>query len=272
MAPDRDPPPPNPPDRERGAKAFAAFDYLIRLVKVTLVVLAAVIAIIVVAGVDMAQLDEHPLLRFRFHAAAAAIVVWMLADWVYARYRRLLAEQHALDGTVAPPRGGGAAMALSLALLAGGTVAFWHDHHSNEIVDAVAVPAAFVDARCIERSRRSGPYMAIGYQFVSRSTRPLPAQTTCLLANCEPAAAAAPVLDTEYQRVPYASVEACREALPAVLAAKAPATVWTGDVDRNAAVRARFTPERGERPYFLLWIPALVAAVVLLASLWRRRG
>ena len=49
-----------------------------------------------------------------------------------------------------------------------------------------------------------------------------------------------------------------------------PTTVWTGDKDPNASVRARFTPERDKPPYFLLWFPATVAAVVLLISAFAR--
>ncbi len=64
----------------------------------------------------------------------------------------------------------------------------------------------------------------------------------------------------------HSSLAECQAALPQVLALQAPTTVWTGDKDPNAAVRARFTPQRDPPLYFLLWVPLLVAATVLLVS------
>jgi hypothetical protein len=112
--------------------------------------------------------------------------------------------------------------------------------------------------------------MSIGYEFPSQSTTMRAPQMKCLLDNCEPEKKPPQYMDTANNNVFYASLQQCVAALPAVLASKAPATVWTGDKDPNASVRARFTPERDTPPYFLLWLPAAVAAVVLLISAFVR--
>ncbi len=167
----------------------------------------------------------------------------------------------------AHPKRGYTVEFMALAFVAAGGAAFWHDHVSNEIPNPVAVVGTFTSASCVDRSRKGvGPHMAIGYEFPSQSTRERVPQTQCLLSDCGPETKPPQVMDTEYKKVFYASVQECSAALPAVLASKAPTTVWTGDKDPNASVRARFTPEREPPPYFLLWFPAAVAAVVLLIS------
>ncbi len=98
----------------------------------------------------------------------------------------------------------------------------------------------------------------------------------CFVDNCEFQKAPLLPMDTEAESVFYESLPACQAARPGVLELKAPVTVWTGDKGPDAAVRARFTPQRDTPPYFLLWLPGGVAAVVLLASVllrmrdWRR--
>ena len=114
--------------------------------------------------------------------------------------------------------------------------------------------------------------MSIGYEFPSQSTSVRVSGMKCLLDNCEPEKKPPQYMDTEHKRVFYASLQECTAALPAVLASRASTTVWTGDKDPNASVRARFTPERDKPPYFLLWFPSAVAVVVLLLSgFWRTR-
>lgn len=290
----------------RGAKTFAAFDYALRVVWITLTVLGVGLLIIALSGVDMAALDEHEVFRYRTQAAVAVIALCLIADHVFRRRRKRLADAEALTADAAA-RGdfvlsvdpdadqravetaaaiSGArevardrsryrfrAALIAAAFMAAGGAAFWHDHITHDIPNAVAVPAAFVEAKCHGRGRiGAGPYMAVGYQFVSRSTTPRSSGMTCLLDKCEPEKAPAPVLDTEYKRVAYATLAACEAALPAVRAARAATTVWTGDKDPNAAVRARFTPEREQPPYFLLWLPAVVGGVVLLVLVTTRRS
>ena len=137
-----------------------------------------------------------------------------------------------------------AAELLALGLVAAGAAAFWHDHMTHEIPNPVAVPGEFVAARCLEReSTRSrtgpGPHMAITYRYPSQSTQARPSQIRCLTTDCPPPEPAPQVMDTETSRVPYASLQACTVALPAVLAERPPAMVWTGDKDPDAAIRAR---------------------------------
>lgn len=173
----------------------------------------------------------------------------------------------------ARPKRGYSAEFISLGLVAAGGAAFWHDHINNELPNPVAVVGKFVSAQCIERLRSGsrigvviGPHMSIGYEFPSQSTSVRVPTMQCFLDSCGPEKAPQQYLDTEYNRVFYAFFADCKAALPAVLAAKAATTVWTGDKDPNASVRARFTPERATPPYFLLWIPLMIAAVVLLIS------
>jgi len=291
----------------RGEKAFAVFDYAIKVVKVSVVVLGLMIVAIALSGVDMARLDEHEIFQYRMVAAPAIILGYLLIDYLLARRRagraaeaaarsgaanarnkfvssaELAADRRAAQAAAAAneasqvrPKRSYAVEFMALAFVAAGGVAFWHDHMSNEIPDAVAVPAKFVSAKCVDRSGKTvvvGPHMSIGYEFVSRSTRVRESGVTCLLDNCEAEKKPPEYTDTEYKRVFYASLSQCQAALPAVLAAKEPTTVWTGDKDPNASVRARFTPERDQPPYFLLWFPSAVAAVVLLISaVARRRG
>ena len=291
----------------RGERAFAAFDYAIKVVKVTVVVLGITIAIIALSGVDMARLDEHEVFRYRMIAVPAVIVAYLLVDLLVDRRRadrarraerlaeaqangmgaqsgedqfvlsvdperdrRAAALVAAQPATRTQNRRGFAAEFLALAIIAAGAGAFWHDDMTHDLPNPVAVTGKFVSAKCFDRSLRSiatsGPYMSIAYEFPSRSTHPRTAQITCLLEKCEPEMPTSPPLDTEYNRVSYPTLQDCRAALPTVLTSKAPATVWVGDKDPNAAVRARFTPERHAPPYFLLWIPGLIAAVTLLAS------
>ncbi len=290
----------------RGETAFAAFDYAIKVAKVGIVVLGIEIIIIALSGVDMARLDEHEIFQYRMVAAPALIVVFLLVDYLFGRRRaRQTAETpvalhatvvagdefvlsidpdaHRNDTTVAATsrnnlertRRGFAAEFIALALVAAGGAAFWHDNMTHDFPNPVAVTGKFVSAACFERPGRSivvvGPYMAIGYEFPSQSTQPRPTQVTCLLEKCEPQQVPGQMLDIEYNKVPYLTMQACRAALPAILAAAAPTTVWTGDKDPNATVRARFTPERHAPPYFLLWIPLLIAAVILPVSVFLRR-
>lgn len=283
----------------RGEKAFAVFDYAIKVVKVSVVVLGVMLVAIALSGVDMAHMDEHEVFRYRTHAAFALIVGYLLIDYLLARRRanraadavarsaatnarsdfalsidpdadrRAAEAATAIAAHSARPKRGYAVEFMALAFVAAGGAAFWHDHINHEIPNPVAVPAKFVDAKCVERSGRTvvvGPHMLIGYEFPSQSTSVRASGMTCLLDNCEPEKKPPQYMDTEYKRVFYASVSECNAALPAVLAAKAPVTVWTGDKDPNASVRARFTAEREKPPYFLLWFPSVVAAFVLLIS------
>ena len=285
----------------RGEKAFAVFDYAIKVVKVSLVVLGIMIVAIALSGVDMAHMDEHEVFRYRMYAAPALIVGYLLIDYLLARRRASRAADAAARSAAASPRGefalsvdpdadrraaeaatalaahnarpkrGYAVEFMALAFVAAGGASFWHDHMSNEIPNAVAIPANFVDAKCFDRSssRIGGsvsPHMSIGYEFPSQSTSVRTSGMTCLLENCEPEKKPPQYMDTEYKKVFYASVSECNAALPAVVEAKAPTTVWTGDKDPNASVRARFTAEREKPPYFLLWWPSVVAAVMLLIS------
>ena len=262
----------------RGDKVFAVVGYAIKVVKVSVVVLGLMLLAIALSGVDMARLDEHAVFQYRMVAAPVTVIGYLLIDGLLARRRADRAAVGAAgngvgkapnDASHARPKRGWAVESLALLVVAAGGVAFWHDHLSNEIPDAVATPAKFVSATCVERSSRKvvvGPHMSIGYEFVSRSTSVRASGAQCLLDNCEAEQKPATYTDTEYKRVFYASLSECQAALPAVLAAKAPTTVWTGDKDPNASVRARFTPERDPPPYFLLWVPLLVATLVLLAS------
>ncbi len=289
----------------RGEKAFAVFDYAIKVVKVSVVVLGLMIVAIALSGVDMARLDEHEIFQYRMVAAPAIIIGYLLVDYLLARRRADRAAEAAArivaadarnklvssvdpdagrraaqaaaaanEASQARPKRGYAAELMALAFVAAGAAAFWHDHTSNAIPNAVAVPAKFVSAKCVDRSGRTvvvGPHMSIGYEFVSRSTSVRDSGVTCLVDNCGAETKPPQYTDTEYKRVFYPSLSQCQAALPAVLAAKAPTTVWTGDKDPNASVRARFTPERDQPPYFLLWFPSAVAAVVLLISAVARR-
>jgi len=258
----------------RGVKAFAVFDYAIKVVKVSVVVLGLIIVAIALSGVDMARLDEHEIFRYRMVAAPAIIIGYLLIDYLLAGRRADQPAAAANEASQARPKRSYAVEFMALAFVAAGGVAFWHDHTSNAIPNAVAVPAKFVSAKCVDRSARTavvGPHMSIGYEFVSRSTRVRESGVTCLLDNCEAEKKPPEYTDTEYNRVFYASLSQCQAALPAVLAARAPTTVWTGDKDPNASVRARFTPERDQPPYFLLWFPSAVSAVMLLISAVARR-
>ena len=285
----------------RGEKAFAIFDYAIKVVTVSVVVLGIGIVIIALSGVDMARADEHEVFRYRMYAAPVVIVGYLLIDYLLGRRRQIAATDAATrskavtaqdefvlsidpaadrrsaeaatarEAGQASPKRGYAAELMALAFVAAGGAAFWHDHMNNEIPNPVAVPAKFVSAKCVDRtSRRIGgsvsPHMLIGYEFPSQSTSVRASGMTCLLDNCEPEKKPTQYMDTESKQVFYTSLSECRAALPAVLASKSPTTVWTGDKDPNASVRARFTPERDKPPYFLLWFPATVAAVVLLIS------
>ena len=285
----------------RGEKAFAIFDYAIKVVRVSVVVLGIGIVIMALSGVDMATADEHEVFRYRMYAAPVVIVGYLLIDYLLGRRRQIAAtdaatrskavtaqdefvlsidphaDRRAAEAAAARearqegPKRGYATELMALAFVAAGGAAFWHDQMNNEIPNPVAVPAKFVSAKCVDRSsRRIGgsvsPHMLIGYEFPSQSTSVRASGMTCLLDNCEPEKKPTQYMDTETKQVFYTSLSDCQAALPAVLASKAPTTVWTGDKDPNASVRARFTPERDSPPYFLLWFPAVVAAVVLLIS------
>ena len=285
----------------RGEKAFAIFDFAIKVVKVSLVVLGIGIVIIALSGVDMARADEHEVFRYRMYAAPVVIVGYLLIDYLLGRRRQIAAtdavtrskavtaqDQFVLsidpaadrrsaeaaaarEANKARPKRGYAVELMALAFVAAGGAAFWHDHMNNEIANPVAVPAKFVSAKCVDRTiRRIGgsvsPHMLIGYEFPSQSTSVRVSGMTCLLDNCEPEKKPAQYMDTASKQVFYTSLSECSAALPAVLASIAPTTVWTGDKDPYASVRARFTPERDSPPYFLLWFPSVVAAIVLLIS------
>ncbi len=257
-----------------GGKAFAVFDYAVKVIKVSLVVLGASIVVTALSGVDMASADEHEIFQYRFHAAAVLIVGYLLVDWLVGRRRARRAADAA--STAAPdlqvrPKRGFAAEFMALAFVAGGTAAFWHDHTTHDIPKPVAVVGKFVSATCVDRTyRRIGgsisPHMSIAYEYPSQSSRLRDSGMKCFVDNCEFQKAPAPPMATEAKQVFYESLAQCQAALPNVLELKAPTTIWTGDKDPNAAVRARFTPQRDAPPYFLLWLPGGVAAVVLLAS------
>ena len=285
----------------RGEKAFAIFDFAIKVVTVSLVVLGIGIVIIALSGVDIARADEHEVFRYRMYAAPVVIVGYLLIDYLLGRRRQIAAtdavtrskavtaqDQFVLSidpaadrrsaeaaaarqANKARPKRGYAVELMALAFVAAGGAAFWHDHMNNEIANPVAVPAKFVSAKCVDRTiRRIGgsvsPHMLIGYEFPSQSTGVRVSGMTCLLDNCEPEKKPAQYMDTASKQVFYTSLSECSAALPAVFASKAATTVWTGDKDPYASVRARFTPERDSPPYFLLWFPSVVAAIVLLIS------
>ena len=267
----------------RGAKTFALLDIVVKTAVVTLVVFGIIMAVIALSGVDMAQADEHEIFRYRTPAAVAIIVGYLLIDWRLGRRRSHRAAEAAeaaryssaaaasLDAKQAHPKRGYAVEMMALAFVAGGGAAFWHDHITHEIPNPKAVPATFVSAACADRTyRRIGgsvaPHMSIIYEFVSLSTSARPQEMTCFTDSCESEKTPKQYKDTVEKKAFFASKPACETDLPAVLAAKSPTTVWTGDVSPNAPVRARFTPEREEPPNFLLWFPGAVAAVMLLIS------
>jgi hypothetical protein len=289
------------PAATRGDKVSAVFDYLIKIVTVTVVVVGVMLVIIALSGVGLARMDEHAVFRYRMYAAPVLIVGYLLMDYLLTRRRaRRAADALTRSGAAharkefalsidpdaarraaeaaaanevnrARPKRGYTVELMALAFVAAGAAAFWHDHMSNEIPNPVAVPATFVSAKCVEGGSSRiggsiGPHMLIVYEFVSQSTSVRVPEMKCLLDNCESEKKPRQYMDGLSRRAFYASVPACNAALPAVLTAKAPTTVWTGDKDPNASVRARFTPERDTPPYFLLWFPAAVAAVVLLTS------
>lgn len=286
----------------RGAKVFAVFDVLIKAAVVTVVVLGIMAVIIALSGVDMARADEHEIFRFGMYAAPVIIVGYLLIDYLLARRRAIQtadaaarseatnvrnefalsvgpeADRRAAQAAAAAnaadkarPKRGYAVEMMALVFVAGGGAAFWHDHINHEIPNAMAVPAKFVSAKCVDQVTRRiggtvGPHMSIGYEFPSLSTSVRDSGMKCLLDNCEPEKKPPQYMDTEYKQVFYASLPECMAALSAVLAAKAPVAVWIGDKDPNASMRARFTPEREKTPYFLLWFPSVVAAIILLIS------
>ncbi len=291
----------------RGEKAFSIIDYAVKVVVVTLVVMGLMILIVELSGVGMAGANEHKILRYRMVAAPVLIIGYLLIDLLLARRRtsraaetlardeaaqrpnafslsidseadrRAAAAVAARDAKPVQARRGYAIEFMALVFVAGGGVAFWQDRIDHDIPNAKAVPATFVSAQCVAQTTRRiggtvGPHMSILYEYLSQSTRPRDSGMKCLLENCEPETKPRQYTDTEQQRVFYASLALCQAALPAVLAAKAPTTVWTGDKDTNASIRARFTPEREKPPYFLLWFPGAVAAVILLISGFARRG
>ena len=176
----------------------------------------------------------------------------------------------ALMGQEERPRRSYGPFWLSLLLVAGGGAAFWHDHITHEIPNPVAVEGRFVSATCHGSRKNTGPYMSIGYEFPSLSSRVRTQEMKCFVDKCESHQAPQQVMDTGYKEVFYSSQQECKAALPAVLAARPPATVWTGDKGPQAAVRARFTPQRHPPPYFLLWLPLSVAAAALVFSAVRR--
>ncbi len=291
----------------RGASVFAVFDFVIKAVVVTLVVLGIMLVIIALSGVQMEDADGHEIFRYRMHAAAALIVGYLLIDVLMSRRRArqaandlartksanassqfelsidpdadrraVVADAAAKHATREIPKRSYTVVWMALAFVAAGGAAFWYDHVANKIPNAVAVPARFLSAKCVEarggtKGVSVGAHMSIGYEFASRSTSVRTPEMQCLLANCEPETAPRQYPDTLYKQVFYSSVSACEVELPAILAAKAPTTVWTGDKAPNASVRARFTPEREKPPYFLLWFPSLIAAIVLLISALKRR-
>lgn len=257
----------------RGASVGRVIGFVVKAAWVSLLVMGGGLIVMALSGVEMALADQHEIFQYRVPAAAVLIVGVLLVDHVLSRRR----SRHAADAarptatTPAPAKQGFAAEVMALAFMLGGAGAFWHDHITHDIPHPVAVAGRFVSASCVDRSRPRigpsiGPHMSIAYEFPSASTRPRVSETTCLLDNCGPSESRPPPMDTEYKRVNHASLADCQAALPGVLASRAPTTVWTGDKDPNAAVRARFTPQRDPPPYFLLWVPLLVAAPVLLVS------
>lgn len=258
----------------RGAKVVRVFDFVVKAAWVALVVMGGGFVVIALSGVEMADADQHEIFRYRLPAAAVLIVGYLLVDHLLAR-RRAAAAGGGPMNTQARPRRGFAAALLALAFVAGGAAAFWHDHITHDLRNPVAVVGRFVSATCVDRTTRRiggsiGPHMSIAYEFPSRSTRPRVSEMTCLLDNCEPTAAPPQPMATESKRVFYASLPECLAALPSVLELKAATTVWTGDPGPDATVRARFTPQRDPPPYFLLWVPLSVVAVVLLAAAAQR--
>jgi hypothetical protein len=254
----------------RGAKVFGALDFVVKAALAGLVVMGGGVVVMALSGVQMADADQHEIFQYRLPAAAVLIVGYLLVDHLLARRRAAVATG---GPTVTPvqPKQGFAAEALALVFVAGGAAAFWHDHITHDIPNAVAVVGRFVSATCVDRStRRIGggisPHMAIAYEFPSRSTRARVSEITCFVDDCGPKVASTPRMDTAVKQSFYASLPECQAALPDVLALKSPTTVWTGDKGLDATVRARFTPQRDAPPYFLLWVPLSVAAVVLLVS------
>lgn len=245
---------------------MSIFDYAIKVVMVTVVVLGIMLAIMGLSGADFGSLDEHEVFRYRMVAAPIIIAGFLLADYLLGRRRARLAMLAESTDIQDQPRRGYMAELIAVALLVAGGATFWHDHTTHDIPNAIAVAGKFTGATCVDRGKRTGPHMSIGYEFASLSTSARRSESRCLLANCEADKAAPQYMDTEYKKVFYGTVQECNAALPGVLAAKAPTTVWTGDKDPNAAVRARFTPERDPPPYFLLWLPAAIALVVFLVS------
>jgi len=264
-------------DKAPGEKAFAVFAYAITVVKVSVVVMGISIVVTALSGVEYVLLDEHEVFRYRMHATVATIVACLFISHLLARRRARRAVDAASTVSPASRPNDYLAIFMALTFVAGGAAAFWHDHINHEIPNPVAVAGKFVSATCVARTTRVrrivsvGPHMSIGYEFPSQSTRPRDSGMQCLLDQCEPEKTPPQQLDIEYRRVFYETLQQCEAALPDVLELKAPATVWTGDKSPNASVRARFTPERDPPPYFLLWIPSVMAAVALLVFFGFRR-
>ncbi|MBK9443764.1 MAG: hypothetical protein IPN53_21735 [Comamonadaceae bacterium] len=240
---------------------------------VGLVVMGGGAVVMALSGVEMVDADQHAIFQYRMPVAAALIAGYLLVDYLLARRRARSAVGAAsvtMTSQVQPKRGFAAEL-MALVFVAGGAAAFWHEHITHDIPNPVAVVGKFVSAACVDRTYKRigpsiGPHMSIGYEFVSRSTSVRTSGMKCLLDNCEAEKKPPEYMDTEYKRVFYASLSLCQAALANVLELKAPTTLWTGDKDPNSAVRARFTSERDPPSYFLLWVPLLVAALVLLVS------
>lgn len=257
----------------RGARVTGVLDFLVKAAWVSLVVMGGGLIVMALSGVEMALADQHEIFRYRLPAAAVLIVGVLLVGSVLKRRRKRGASDAASPSanTPLPPKRGFAAELMALAFVAGGAAAFWHDHITHDIPRPVAVAGRFVSATCVDRTQprigaSMGPHLSIVYTFPSASTRPRVSEVTCFVDDCGPKQAPSPPMDTANKRVPYGSLPECQAALAGVLASRATTTVWTGDKDLNAAVRARFTPQRDPPPYFLLWVPLLVAAIVLLVS------
>ena len=247
----------------RGEKAFAIFDYAIKVVKVSVVVLGIGIVVIALSGVDMVRADEHEVFRYRMYAAPVVIAGYLLIDYLIGRRRELRAADAATridaakardqfvlsidpaadrrsaeaaaarEASMVRPKRGYAVELMALAFVGAGFAAFWHDHMNNEIPNAVAVPATFISAKCVDRTvRRIGgsvsPHMLIGYEFPSQSTSVRVSGMKCLSANCEPESKPPQYMDAEYRTVFYACLSDCQVALPAVVASKAPTTGGLG--------------------------------------------
>ena len=151
--------------------------------------------VIALSGVEMADVNEHPMFRYRMSAVTVAIIGSLLVDCLLARRRARRAADAAPTPSPSPSHPdlerGYAAEFMAFVFIAGGAAALWHDHITHDIPNPVAVVGKFFGARCIDRTYKLngqsiGPHMTMAYEFPSQSTRASMSQTKCLLDSCEP--------------------------------------------------------------------------------------